>query len=251
MPTSCTSTHSTTGNSAASAPKGKPDETTIHNSVQYETAGTTRSLSASKLGMDRGWWFLAVPALWIAAHNAQYIFGIPSMGDPELMWATRRKLFGKLHILGSGFAMFCGPLQFLGGLRSRYPVAHRWIGRIYNVGIAVGGANAFKMSFAAACHPSGQVGFVVLASLWLVTCALGLVAVLQGDVEAHKHWMTRNYAATYAAVTLRFQLPVLMALGIPQYYAVAVTGWSSWVPNLLFAEWWITRSLAEKRLKSK
>ncbi|GJD00766.1 Membrane protein [Colletotrichum higginsianum IMI 349063] len=208
-------------------------------------------LSASKLGMDRRWWLLAVPALWIVAHNVQYIFGVPYMGDPEVMWATRRRLFGKLHILGGGFAMFCGPLQFLGGLRRHYPAAHRWIGRVYNLGIAVGGANAFKMALAASCHPLGQIGFAVLAGIWLATCALGLLAVLQGDVEAHKHWMMRNYAATYAAVTLRVQMPLLMASGMLPYHAAAVAGWTSWIPNLVAAEWWITRSPAEKRLKTK
>ncbi|WYZ40450.1 hypothetical protein EsH8_IV_000791 [Colletotrichum jinshuiense] len=179
-------------------------------------------------------------------HNAQYIWGIPLMGNPELMWETRRRLFGKLHILGSGFAMFCGPLQFLDGLRRKYPAVHRWIGRVYNAGIVLGGFNAFKMSFNAACHPSGQVGFVILAAIWLVTCAIGLVAVLKGDIKAHREWMLRNYAGTYAAVTLRVQVPILVALGIPEYYAVAVTGWSSWVPNILFAEWWITNRYARK-----
>jgi hypothetical protein len=54
--------------------------------------------------------------------------------------------------------------------------------------------------------------------------------------------MLRSYALIFAAVTLRIELPLLiMALGefTPAYQVVA---WLSWVPNLLWAEWYVRRT---------
>jgi hypothetical protein len=56
--------------------------------------------------------------------------------------------------------------------------------------------------------------------------------------------MLRSYALVFAAVTLRIELPLLvMAFGefTPAYQAVA---WVSWVPNLLWAEWYVRRTAA-------
>ncbi|MMZ69505.1 hypothetical protein D1872_323530 [compost metagenome] len=50
--------------------------------------------------------------------------------------------------------------------------------------------------------------------------------------------MTRNYALTFAAVTLRIYLPVSMLIfGLEHfndYYRVIA--WLSWIPNLIVAE---------------
>ena len=54
--------------------------------------------------------------------------------------------------------------------------------------------------------------------------------------------MLRSYALVFAAVTLRIELPLLtMGFGdfTPAYQVVA---WLSWVPNALWAEWYIRRS---------
>ena len=53
--------------------------------------------------------------------------------------------------------------------------------------------------------------------------------------------MLRSYALVFAAVTLRIELPLLtMAFGdfTPAYQVVA---WLCWVPNALWAEWYIRR----------
>ena len=57
--------------------------------------------------------------------------------------------------------------------------------------------------------------------------------------------MIRSYALTFAAVTLRLWSPLLEAviqpeLGIEPYTIVA---WLAWVPNLIFAQFIITKRL--------
>jgi hypothetical protein len=48
--------------------------------------------------------------------------------------------------------------------------------------------------------------------------------------------MVRNFALTFAAVTLRVWLPAGTAAGVPFAVAYPVVAWLCWVPNLLAAE---------------
>lgn len=51
--------------------------------------------------------------------------------------------------------------------------------------------------------------------------------------------MARSFALTFAAASLRVQLPVLGALGVPEATAYAIVAWASWVPNLVLVSWWL------------
>ena len=79
-------------------------------------------------------------------------------------------------------------------------------------------------------------GFAALAVCWLHTAIRALVAILAGDVVAHRRWMVRNFALTFAAVTLRLYLPAAMVSGVPFEAAYPAIAWLCWVPNLLAAE---------------
>lgn len=54
---------------------------------------------------------------------------------------------------------------------------------------------------------------------------------------AHRRWKIRNFALTFAAVTLRLYLPAAAALEVPFATAYPAIAWLCWVPNLLVAEW--------------
>ncbi len=61
-------------------------------------------------------------------------------------------------------------------------------------------------------------------------------AIRARDIELHRRWMVRNFALTFAAVTLRLWLPASVVSGIPFEAAYPVIAWLCWVPNLLAAE---------------
>ena len=48
--------------------------------------------------------------------------------------------------------------------------------------------------------------------------------------------MIRNFALTFAAVTLRIYLPASMAAGIEFGVAYRAIAWLCWVPNVVVAE---------------
>jgi len=120
------------------------------------------------------------------------------------------------HIIASAVALLLGPLQFSARLRARWPAWHRWSGRLYlGVGVGLGGAAGLYMSQHAFGGPVARLGFAGLALAWLFTGATAFAAARRRDFAAHRRWMIRNFALTFAAVTLRLYLPPVFALGLP------------------------------------
>ncbi|MCA9026349.1 MAG: DUF2306 domain-containing protein [Planctomycetaceae bacterium] len=141
------------------------------------------------------------------------------------------------HIGGGIAAIVIGPFQFWSRLRNNYLRLHRWMGGIYLVGTAgFGAVGGLLLAPHAYGGHSTTVGFGMLAILWSVTGLLALWAILQGRVSQHREWMIRSYALTFAAVTLRLWLPILVALGVEFEEAYQTVAWLSWVPNLIITE---------------
>ena len=148
-----------------------------------------------------------------------------------------------LHVFGSVFALLLGPLQFSARLRRNALQVHRWLGRLYlGVGVLIGGLAGLYMAFHAFGGLVSQAGFAGLAIGWLYTGARAFVAIRSRNVVAHRAWMIRNFALTFAAVMLRLYLPAALAYGIAFEAAYPVIAWLCWVPNLVVAQWLITRT---------
>lgn len=142
-----------------------------------------------------------------------------------------------VHIFAAAFALILGPTQFSSRLRSRWPVAHRWFGRLYlGVGVLLGGVAGLLVSFQAFGGLAARAGFAALALVWLYTGFRAYRAIRARDVASHRRWMIRNFALAFAAVTLRIWVPVFFVSGIPFAVAYPIIAWFCWVPNLLVAE---------------
>jgi uncharacterized membrane protein len=153
-----------------------------------------------------------------------------------------------LHVGLGGLALLVSPLQFLTRLRARAPRVHRVVGRVVLASIAVAGAAGLVLAPHSLAGPVGTAGFGLLAVLWLTCAATAFGAIRRGDVATHRRWMVRTFALTYAAVTLRLWLGVLIGvqtglLGVDGEVAFdrayLVVPFLSWVPNLLVAEWYL------------
>jgi len=109
------------------------------------------------------------------------------------------------------------------------------------LGVLVGGVAAFDMALVSQYGMPTHAGFGLLAVLWLGTTTKAYLSIRAGDQVTHRQWMTRSFALTYAAVTLRIYVPLSQVLGIPFEPAYQVISWLCWVPNLIVAEWIIFR----------
>lgn len=195
-----------------------------------------------------GWWIVALGA-WGVVGYALVAYALKTPGStvhPKMMAVYSRETVGILtHVFGSALALLVGPLQFLESWRRARPEVHRTLGKMYlALGVLPGGVAALYMAFHSYGGWIAHAGFGAGAVVWLVTGWLAYAAVRRRNFAAHREWMIRNFALTFAAVTLRIQLGSAFAAGIDFDVFYPIVAWSSWVPNLIVAEWFIRSTRA-------
>ncbi len=175
-------------------------------------------------------------SLWFLWHYARPYFS----WDPKAFdyyWPRRYRLI--VHISGGVVALVCGTLQMWTGLRQKAMTFHRWAGRVYLVGVAVGIIGAFLMTRDTTPRVFG-VGLMGLATAWLLTTGVAWAAIMRGQVALHKEWVTRSYLVTFAFVTFRVMtdhMPWLMTLvGSNDGEQSASVAWLCWTVPLAVYE---------------
>ena len=213
-------------------------------STPYPSTWRTRS----------AFWWILLSALAIAVYAPlpyalNSLADLSSNGEPlAANYAERSAVIRTafyLHIGFGGLTLLLSPFQFATRLRNRAPHVHRAVWRIILVSIAIGGVGGLVLAPHSLAGPVGTVGFGLLAVLWVAFAATAFRAIRRRDVETHRRWMIRTFALTYAAVTLRLWLFVLMAVqsglaGVDPETAFRraylIVPFLAWVPNLLVAE---------------
>ena len=146
------------------------------------------------------------------------------------------------HIVFGGAALLLSPIQLSGWVRARIPRLHRVTGRVVLFSIVVAGTGGLLLAGVNVAGPVGTAGFGALAVLWVTFALLGLRAILRRDVMAHRRWMLRTFAMTYAAVTLRLWLLALVPLLGDFRSAYLLVPFLCWVPNLVVVELLLRRT---------
>ncbi len=147
-----------------------------------------------------------------------------------------------MHIAGGVIALAVGPFQFPAAFRNRHLTLHRWLGRGYLVAVLVGSIAGLGVALNAFGGPVSHAGFGLLAVLWFSTGAMAYIRARQLRFRSHREWMIRNFSLTFAAVTLRLWLPLLVgAFGLEFVTSYVTVSWLCWVPNVLVAEGLVTR----------
>jgi uncharacterized membrane protein len=132
--------------------------------------------------------------------------------------------------------------------KRRYLAIHRWLGRLHLLGVLVGGGTGLYMARLSYGGLPAHLSFATLAAWWLATGLLAYRRIRAGEIEAHRRWMLRNYALTFAAVTLRLWLLLLLyPLRVPYEEAYVTAAWIGWVWNLAAAEWLVHRTQPGRR----
>jgi uncharacterized membrane protein len=187
-------------------------------------------------------WLVFGGAWAIGLASFRYLIpGAPGAAPPILANGFTHLGVLTVHAGFAATALILGPLQFLGTLRRRRPLVHRWIGRAYGACCLVGGLAGLILAFGARTGPVSAAGFGTLAMLWLATTAMGWLAARDRRFAEHRRWMIRSYALTFAAVTLRLYLPFAFILPTGYDDTYRAISFLCWVPNLIVAELWLRR----------
>jgi hypothetical protein len=96
----------------------------------------------------------------------------------DVYWPRRGWLF--LHINGGTLALLTGPWQFWTGLRQKNLAIHRWTGRLFLLGVAMGVSGAVGLSITTTYGWGFAVGLMGLASAWLVTTSMAYYTIRRG-----------------------------------------------------------------------
>lgn len=153
------------------------------------------------------------------------------------------------HVLISGIILVAGFFQLFPSSSHRFRRIHRALGYVYVMGILFFAApGALVMSLFIGRGPWVLTSFLLQCALWFWFTAVAFNEIRKRNIAAHKRWMWRSYALTFAAITLRIYIfATSYKVNLNQSEAYATLAWLSWVPNLLFVEifmnraWWLGR----------
>lgn len=184
-------------------------------------------------------YLMAALSLAIALASWRFVFLDPLQAYPglEAQIINRRTLF-MLHIAASPVALAVGALQFFPRLRARRGL-HRWLGRTYGATILIGGISGLVIALHAQGGLTSTIGFGLLALLWMGFTAKAILHAIRGEYAAHRRWMMRSFALTFAGVTLRLYLGVGAIWGYDYAALAPLLAWICWVPNLAIVQMWI------------
>ncbi|MEZ5727413.1 MAG: DUF2306 domain-containing protein [Burkholderiaceae bacterium] len=199
-------------------------------------------------GNRRALILMALAAVGVALASYRFVFlGLEASFFVMLAQIEARPLAFLIHVAASPIALAIGAIQFFPRLRTARPRLHRWLGRLYGLAILAGGLAGLVMAPTSVGGPVAGWGFGLLAVIWIAVTAQAVRLAMAGRFDAHRRWMIRSYALTFAAVTLRIYLPFFMAAGIEYPAASVYLAWLAWVPNLVAVEWWLRRRGSRRR----
>ena len=165
--------------------------------------------------------------------------------DLDAHFASERALV-LTHILPAMVFMVLGPLQFIRGLRSRYPQIHRWSGRIFLAASAVVGVSGLRLAFGKTIGGLDEKAAIILfGTFFLIALAKALWHALRREFAQHREWMIRGYAIGLAVATIRpiigtFFAAALLSGHKPQpaeFFGTAF--WIGFTLQTIAAEIWI------------
>jgi hypothetical protein len=161
---------------------------------------------------------------------------LPQFFDPAV--PAVRVLHGSFGIL----AMVTALVQIVPGLRRRWPLLHRWAGRVYVfAGVLPCSIMLVGLLFAIG-EPTNTVDFF-WGVVWFTATAIAWRAARQGRHAQHRQWMAYSVALTLVVSTNAGLY--IAALHLAPVINPAVVhdslNWLTWVLHLGVAHWFVAR----------
>jgi hypothetical protein len=192
---------------------------------------------------------IAIATVYVLWHNERFVIDADHPAwlryESFKWWLLPHALFGSIVLL---FA----PFQFWDRLRTRFPKAHRIMGRLYVLGVYVlapTGAYIQYYQERGGAPRSFTILAIVDAALLMGTTTLAGFFAFKRKIGQHRQWATRSYAVALVFIGGRFFLGVTGAetLGIEIVQAVIWTCLVASVPLADVALHWkdIRASLAK------
>ncbi|MEM7127714.1 MAG: DUF2306 domain-containing protein [Chloroflexota bacterium] len=112
-----------------------------------------------------------------------------------------------IHFIGGTVLLFFGTIQFIERLRLRYPVIHRWLGRIYiasSLATAIGGL-LYIFTHGTVGGTVMDVGFALYGLVMMVAAVETIRHARARRYERHRIWALRLYLLVIASWLYRME----------------------------------------------
>ena len=177
----------------------------------------------------------------VAAVGLVFVFdaALPyfSVTEAQFRWYWPRRYWLLLHVVTGIVALLSGPVQLWLGLARRHLGLHRALGTVYVASVGASAMAAYYLALHTDFGWGFGAGLAGLATAWLVTTGLALVAIRLRLHDQHKEWMVRSYVATTAFITFRALFAVLNAAAVGTLNErLTVCSWFCWAIPLLACE---------------
>jgi uncharacterized membrane protein len=145
------------------------------------------------------------------------------------------------HVLPGILLLSLAPLQFSTRIRTKYPVLHRWSGRVLlTAAVLVGLSGLFFGALVPYAGLSEAVPSAVFGLFFLLATVQAFRAIRRRDLTRHREWVIRLVALAMGVGTIRLVGVGLVAIGVTEVpQIVGLSFWSGWLLTLGAAEAWI------------
>src|SRR5579864_1949562 len=141
---------------------------------------------------------------------------------------TQGNLAVAMHLISAVIVMLAGAVQLVPQVRNRFPIFHRWNGRIYMLtAVALSTAGLYIQWFRGSVGDLPQhLGSLVNAILIWLCAGMALRYALARDFKAHRPWALRLFLVVSASYFYRlaFFLTLVVAKGPFGFDPVTFTG---------------------------
>jgi uncharacterized membrane protein len=199
--------------------------------------------------------FLALIGLAVATRRTIVVLkpgALSSSRNPaanlDAHFASERTLV-LTHILPAMLFMVLGPLQFVRGLRSRYPQVHHWSGRIFLAASTIVGVTGLRLACGKTIGGTDEKAAIALfGTFFLISLAKALWHALRREFAQHREWMIRGYAIGLAVATIRPIMGLFFAAAMIRGHApdphefFGTAFWIGFTLQTILAEIWINHT---------
>ena len=175
------------------------------------------SFADTTLKVATRFWFLVVLiGQSVFAFSVASFFGLPALRGDFHGWSkhithghvpgdTIGNFAVAMHLFSAVVVILAGVLQLVPQIRNRFPVFHRWNGRLYVVtAFTISIAGLYMMWIRGSVGDLSQhLGTSLMAVLIMLCAAMALRYALARDFKTHRRWALRLYIVVSASLFIR------------------------------------------------
>jgi len=152
-----------------------------------------------------------------------------------------------LHIGSAVFIILAGLLQLIPRIRNRFPVLHRWLGRLYiGTAFSVSVAGLYLMWVRGTVGDLPQhLGTSLMAALIMIFAGMALRFAMARDFKTHRRWALRLYLTVSASLFIRAGIFFTILVNRGPFFFDAATFTGPFLTFISFAQYLIPLAVLE------